>query len=194
MSARSTLHPRRNLSPIVVEPIPVMTAHSSIVLRSPRCSRKRDDRLLFACSIFVAHLQLSFEYPRLLFLRSNDIPTGFVPMSFKNVTNPDLPSHSSHTVIPRPPYRGYACALWLVQRSTMLFHVLYSMVCPSKCVPWIFVGVSFRRQPHDFTEPDRRCDNLVDFSLPHEQRHTIRSLTPVDSSIVRRPNFWPMTC
>jgi hypothetical protein len=56
-----SLHPALRLDTIVLLFIPVMSLHSAIVCFMPLTSKKTLFRLLFVCSLLVAHLQLSGE-------------------------------------------------------------------------------------------------------------------------------------
>jgi hypothetical protein len=59
-------------------------------------------RVLFACSVRVAHTQFDGSYAPPLFKRSMVQPFGRSPMSSRNASNED--AHRLQTTIPRPPY------------------------------------------------------------------------------------------
>ena len=72
------------------------------------------------CSLREAHRQLSFEYPRLLFILSSVYLGGLSPISLTNLWKSVF--HSSHTVMPRPPYLWYDGLFVFLQRSSILCH------------------------------------------------------------------------
>lgn len=165
---------------------------SRAVLKMPRYIHCLLSRRLFPWSSRVAQQQLSLLYPLLFSIRSMVFSgLGLGPISRKNVSNED---HSSHTVIPRPPYLAYTSGFRsLVQRSIMSRHIRISALPFMPCV----VFSSRRKHPHDFAEPVVRLVAGMAFLVPQSHRqdqYVPRRLSGVvaRSATTNRPNRLPL--
>ena len=131
--------------------------------------------LLFTCTLSVVHRQFSFEYPLLLSILSNFIPSGLGPISLKNVLKSN---HSLDTVIPRQPYSLQSLFLGFVQRCFMCIHILYSGLYRSPCVVFRRMMASMFQHPHDRVFPFTNWSLNTQFFSPqsHLHSHFIRRL------------------
>lgn len=120
--------------------MPKIFAHSAIVLVSPLYSIRRLFLLLFACAKLSTQRQFNGLYPSSLSLRSS-VRFSEYPLAFAQSRKFSKLRHSSHTVIPRPPYLSHAGLFGLEQRLHILPQILYTLTD----LPEVFDGVCDER-------------------------------------------------
>ena len=103
VKAVATSQPKSSiLTRIRLALMPVSSAHAAKACVCPACVRCRVVRLLRACALLVAQMQLLGAYGPLLFARSSVArELGRRPISAKKFSNF---RHRRQTRIPRPPY------------------------------------------------------------------------------------------
>ncbi len=151
--------------------------HSVSVLVSPLIVTRLLVLLLFCCSIWVAHLQLSGEYPFSLSTLSIDRPSLFSPMSLKKFSNL---SHRLQIVIPLPPYHFQSCDRLFKHLCRILSHVWYSGLYLIPCTVFRFIKTSKSKHPHDFVPLETKLSLNMNFSTPHShlQNQYVLSFLP----------------
>lgn len=143
--------------------MPTIRAHCWSVRVSPFAVSLRLLRLLLACARAVAQMQFSGEYGPLLSMRSSIRPSGFMPISSRNLSKV---VHRSQQTIPRAPYEGYFSFFGLLQRCRIWLQTRCVFECVIPCTK-----PGFGPQPHDVLEPETRLAAKTSFLTPQSHTH-----------------------
>ena len=164
-------HPLLSLKYIVPTVTPMCMAHSLTVFVDPLCVIAFVvffGLLFLACSAYVAHRQLSGEYPLSLSILSRVcLGVGARPISAIKFSY-EL-SHLSHTLMPLPPQCSYPGVFGLLHRHFMPLHVLNSFVIWDS--PWVVTAAicrSLRKHPQDWVI--LKFWHRILKTVPHEHR------------------------
>lgn len=163
-------HPFESRANIVSRDIPISRAHWVSVIDRVWNVIILLVEVLLACSILVAHRQLSLVYIPALSMRSREYAReGLSPTSEMKT---EKLFHLGSTVIPFAPYLGYDAWFGFVHRFHILAQIWYSAPLAFPC--FVFDAISFLRvsQVQRFVFSFLRFSSKATTIIPHKHWHS----------------------